>query len=86
LYETASSPGPSCVGTCGGDADGGPSRNAIWVLIRFRPITAPLPTIAIEDTTRIIAAIHSTDLTGLTITTGIDVHIDITVTIIAKTL
>jgi len=52
----------------------------------FRPITSPPPTIAIEDTTRIIAAIHSTDLIGLTITTGIDVHIDITVTIIAKTL
>jgi hypothetical protein len=47
---------------------------------------APPPPIAIEDITRIIAAIHSTDLIALTITTGVDVHIDITVTIIAKTL
>jgi hypothetical protein len=45
-----------------------------------RPIMAPPPPIAIEDITRIIAAIHSTDLIGLAITTGMDVHIDITVT------
>jgi hypothetical protein len=51
-----------------------------------RFIMAPPPPMAIEDITRIIATIHSTDLIGLTIITGMDVHIDIIVTIIAKTL
>ena len=48
----------------------------------FRPITPP-PIIAIEVTTLImghIMAIHTTGLIGITITTGIDVHIGITVT------
>jgi hypothetical protein len=86
LYETACSPVLVALGLVAVTPTEAQAGVHFGFSFGFPAYYGASPTIAVEDTTRIIEAIRSTDLIGLTITTGIEVHIDITVTIIAKTL